>query len=178
MTNPLEAVSNVYRRVIHAIAWGKSTAPSNETGTVATVQVSYMNGFQLSTDQVMQNYGFASATLPGCDHLRVAGDGNSSKGVIVASNDNRHRPINMQAGESQMYDNKLNSFYLENGEAANIYIGGVLIFSVTAGGALLNGSLTVTQNVLGGTGATGSFSTPDGNIVTCENGIITNITDS
>jgi len=46
---------------------------------------------------------------------------------------------------------------------------------VRKGGIKVEGSLATTENLSAGNGATGSFTTPTGQIVTVENGIVTNI---
>lgn len=64
-----------------------------------------------------------------------------------------------------------------------IYYGGFLpkseptvIIDVGTAGVFVTGSIDVTDNLTVGNGATGTFSTPTGQTVTVQNGIVTNIT--
>ena len=65
--------------------------------------------------------------------------------------------------------------------ADGIYLGGLLnpvpavAIQFGGGAIIINGALTTTSNLVAGNGATGSFTTGTGNIVTVQDGIITNI---
>jgi len=51
----------------------------------------------------MQEYGFASVPLPGCEALAVFQGGNRSDGIVVATEDQRYRPKDLQSGEAVLY---------------------------------------------------------------------------
>lgn len=126
------------RRIRSMLGIGRATAPSVE-GPTPEVQLSFIgtaNAGPELRDGVpsMQNYGFASATLPGCDYAVAFLSGDRSKGVAVASNDRRYRPTALKTGEAMMYDNIGQQVYLSQ---AGVVITGAPSITLSAGGHTL-----------------------------------------
>jgi len=51
----------------------------------------------------MQEYGFSSKALEGCEALAVFQGGNRDHGMVVATEDWRYRPKDLQSGEAALY---------------------------------------------------------------------------
>ncbi|MBM9401541.1 phage baseplate assembly protein [Gluconacetobacter azotocaptans] len=96
MTAPILRVA---RRVAMAIGIGRQTADTDESRTTATVQVA-LPGSELRSDVPMvQLYGYASRPVPGSDLIVLFQGGDRSRGVAIASGDQRNRPNDLQPGE-------------------------------------------------------------------------------
>jgi phage gp45-like len=157
-------IDRLARRVMSMLGVGRSTAPSLE-GATPSIQVSFIgtaNAGPELRDEIpsMQIYGFASATLPGCDYAVGFLSGDKSKGVALATNDRRYRPASLKSGESVMYDNLGRMIYLSasgiviNGNGSTVQIEGsaVTITGPTTinGNTTIDGNLTVTGDLTGG----------------------------
>lgn len=128
-------IESIARRVLMMIGVGRSTTASVEGATPA-VQLALLgtkNAGPEIKDGIpsMQLFGFASATLPGCDYAVGFLSGDRTKGVALASNDRRYRPSTLAPGESMMYDNAGNQVYLS---AQGVKITGADSITLSAGG--------------------------------------------
>jgi phage gp45-like len=157
----------MYARIRHMVGIGRTTAPPNDAGNIQTVQVQFDNLRTKDNTPVAFHFGFSACLPNGTDVITVALGGDGSGHVIVASNNQSLRPLNLQPGESMVYDAFGNSIYLK-GESD-------IIATALAQMLVTSPSLTTTGNVVAGNGASGSFTTPTGQVVTVQNGIITNI---
>ena len=105
------ALERVYRRVLMLVARCRVTS-SMDGGPVRQLQV------QFSADEVhdgveqIQEYGFASRPLPGCDAAALFVAGDRVQGIIVGTNDQRYRPKGLQPGDVMIYDWRGNSILL------------------------------------------------------------------
>lgn len=168
---------DAWRRQLMASSIPISSAPTNETGSGQTVQLTHRTGELQDGVQSMQLYGFASSPNSGTDHLVIYLEGDRNKGVAIASNDQRVRPKNMAGGEVQIYDASGQFFYLKTGKSALInainecviQIDGTPIVTITPGG------VTTVGNLVAGNGATGTFTDATGKVITVQDGIVTNI---
>jgi phage gp45-like len=143
-------IERLANRIKSIIGVGRSTTSSQEAAT-ATVQVAFVgtaNGGQELRDgvPVMQQYGIASATLPGCDYAVTFISGDKTKGVAVASNDRRYRPTTLKAGEVMVHDNLGRQIYLS---AAGIVINGNGAPVTINANVQVNGTITATGDIVG-----------------------------
>lgn len=67
------------------------------------VQVKLLDGEVCNNVDRVQEYGFTSVPLPGAEGIYLALGGSRDNGVIVASDDRRYRPKNLQPGEVALY---------------------------------------------------------------------------
>ncbi|GAN90959.1 bacteriophage related protein [Gluconobacter frateurii M-2] len=170
----LDVIPRLARRVAMGLGLGRQLADTNESGGTPTIQVVLPGGEIRSDVPLLQQYGFRSRPVPGSDMLAVFQAGDRSRGVVVATGDQRGRPTDLQPGEVCVYHPKTGSRILLNKS------GGVEISAsdgnITLNGdAVISGNLEVYGNAIVETGATGSFTTNAGNTITVRNGIITNI---
>ncbi|GBQ84058.1 bacteriophage protein [Gluconacetobacter johannae DSM 13595] len=157
MTAPILRVA---RRVAMAIGIGRQTANTDESRTTATVQVALPGGELHSDVPMVQLYGFASRPVPGSDLIVLFQGGDRSRGVAIASGDQRNRPTDLQPGEACL-------FHPASGNR---------VWMKADGSIAHNAPVVESSDVLrAGNGATGSFTTPTGLTVTVRDGIITNI---
>jgi phage gp45-like len=139
---------------------------------------------------VLQHYGFSSNPPPGSDAAIIALGGDANQVLVIATG-NREFRIPMPSGGAVIHDNDGHFIKIIPGQG--IHSLGVLLQdgdSTINGETLVNGNMTVvapanvildapavstTGNLAAGTGATGSFTTPTGDVVTVQAGVITNI---
>lgn len=153
----LASLHRQYRRSALTIRRGRVNIV-DDTGAVQKIQLT------ISADELRDNtpklavYGFCSNPLPGADAVIAYVGGDQSNGVVIATGDQRYRLLNLRPGESGMHDNLGQKIYLSQ-----------------AGIEITSPGTSTSGNLVAGTGASGSFTTPTGQIVTVQNGIITNI---
>lgn len=153
----MDYLARLTRRIQHMVRPAKQTMNSIETGVVSKLQCQH-NQWEIREINVAQNYGFASATLQGCDLMTINISGDNSAGVVIASNDQAHRPKGMAPGESQMHDNKLQSIYLKTDGSIHISANHEVditcdtLTHITAPTVLVTGDLHVTGAIIAGFG--------------------------
>ncbi|AQS88276.1 bacteriophage protein [Neoasaia chiangmaiensis NBRC 101099] len=134
-------MTRLARRISMALGIGRQTADTNESTSTPTVQVA-LNGGELRSDVPMvQLYGFASRSVPGSDVIVVFQDGDRSRGVAVATGDQRNRPTDLQPGEVCV-------FHPQTGSRIWMKADGSIAIVPHNGQALLDGTLTVTKDVI------------------------------
>jgi phage gp45-like len=149
-------ISKIYKRVQGIMSVGVITNNSTETNGTRTTQVSQYNGAQ-TIDNVphIQEYGFASAPLPGCSKIGISISGDKNNLVIIGTNDKKHRPINLAAGDVQLHDST-QAVHLVYGDhidviasnAINIIVGGVNVMTITSSGITMNVPLSVMGTII------------------------------
>ena len=101
-------IERLARRILMAIGVGRATAPTIETGPTQIVQAAFpgdlISGQDLKEVPSVQSFGFASALKAGADVVALFLSGDRSKGVVIASNDQRYRPTGLLPGEVMIYD--------------------------------------------------------------------------
>ena len=127
-------ISRIARRIGVVIGIGRLTAATVETGSVQTVQAAFpgsaTNGPDLREMPSLQLFGFRSSPKPGADVVAVFLSGDRSKGVVIASGDQRFRITVLASGDSVMED----AF----GHAIHM----------SAAGIAVQGTMTVTGDVI------------------------------
>ncbi len=139
MTAPLLRVA---RRVAMALGIGRQTADTDESQTTATVQVALPGGELRSDVPLVQLYGYASRPVPGSDLIVVFQGGDRSRGVAIASGDQRGRPTDLQPGEVCLY-------HPRTGSRIWMKADGSILIAPQNGKTALTGDLTVSGAVTG-----------------------------
>lgn len=117
----MSGVAGLFRRIANMLAIGRTRVAPVESGTIAKVQAS-LGGLQTRDGTpIFQSFGFASSLPINTDVVFVCISGDTSNGVIIASNHQSFRPKGMKAGEAMIYDNLGQSIYLSQ---AGIVING------------------------------------------------------
>ncbi|NMY09040.1 phage baseplate assembly protein [Pseudomonas veronii] len=130
-------LQRMMRRIQLATGWGRVTF-SDDSKTVQLLQVKLNDSETRDGTPRIAEFGFTSRPPEGSDVLMVFLGGDRSKGVVVATAHQGSRPMNLQEGESMLYDLRGKSIYLTKS-------GGIII---EAGGTpvTVNNATTVTIN--------------------------------
>jgi phage gp45-like len=165
-----ETVRRLSLRAQHTIKNGRQVEASNETGVVQGIRLKH-NSRDTRDVASLQMYGFASAPIAGADHVTVQIAGDSSNGFIIASNDQRFRPQNLNPGASQMHDMNGDYMMLDNLNVTIFTAGTVTVMAPTVhftGNVVVDGDVKAgavslrTHNHGGVQGGTGTTSIPIG----------------
>jgi len=120
---------------------GRITANTNETMATPTTQVALPGGNMRSDLPLLQDYGFASRPVPGSDATVIFQSGDRSRGVIVATGDQRNRPTDLQPGEVCLYHPQTKSRIWLKAD-------GSIELAPANGKITMTGTLTVTEDVV------------------------------
>ena len=109
------------------------------------VQVAALADEILDRVERLQQYGFTSVPLPGGSALVVCVGGNRSHPIVVATDDARYRPVDLQPGEVAIYTQGGVRINLKTGNLVEI----VAATKIKLHSALveITGALTVAGNV-------------------------------
>ncbi len=113
----------------------------DDAQALQSLQIGAMAGENLDDAERFQEYGFSSAPLSGAEAVAVFPNGDRSHPLVVATDDRRHRPTGLAAGEVVLYSHNGDQIKLEDGN----------IVTVTAGTTLRLGGATATDAVVKGT---------------------------
>ncbi|WP_081434694.1 phage baseplate assembly protein domain-containing protein [Gluconacetobacter diazotrophicus] len=158
----------------------KKESLSMDTQTDTSVSYSQIRGVGNGTYNyvpIVSNYGFTSVPLSGADAITLNPYGRDDNKLVIGTHDARYHPIGLSAGETQIYDDAKQSVYLTSGndinitsnQSLNIIVNGNKVVSVRGGSVYVNG------NLIPSNGWSGSFSTPLGQTVRVDSGIITDV---
>lgn len=170
------ALERLYRRMQQVVGFGKVTAPPNDAGPAMMLQFALNNISMRDGVPYLGNFGLSAPPPVGSDVVTVCLAGDPSNGLVVASNHQGLRPRNLKPGETILY----NAFSL----AIKLDQTAGIVMTANDLAVLINGAALVflqapstiaTGNLVVGAGASGSFTTPLGQVVTVQDGIIINI---
>ncbi len=114
---------------------------ADETSGRQRLQISALPGEVLDQVETVHQYGFASSPLPGALAVAIMPHGARDSAIVVGTDDARHRPKGLQAGEACVYTNAGNYVLLKADGSITIKApGGVKII----GDLLVTGSITAT----------------------------------
>ena len=94
--NPLQRLA---ARVSMALGIGRQTSDTDESQGTATLQAALPAGELRSDLPLVQQFGFCSRPIPGCDVIVAYQSGDRSKGVVIATGHQPSRPQDLQPGE-------------------------------------------------------------------------------
>lgn len=136
------ALTRTARRVMMALGVGRQTADTNETPNTPTVQVALAADELRSDVPIMQEYGLASRPVPGSDLLVAFIGGDRTRGVVVATGDQRGRPRDLQPGEVCL-------FHPPTGSRIWLKADGSIAIVPANGKTAATGDLTVSGTITG-----------------------------
>lgn len=128
------------RRVAMAMGIGRQTADTDESRGTATMQVALPGGELRSDLPHLQLYGFASRPQPGADAVVMFQSGDRSRGVVVASGDQRYRPADLAPGDACLYHFTGSRIWLK--------ADGSILLAPANGQVSLTGTLNVSTDVV------------------------------
>lgn len=109
------------QRVRHSIGLALLDLIAPHSGLLRA-QVKIVGGGS-ATGNVMQNYGHASVPPAGAQGVKLAIGGNPNHIVIVAMDDGRSRPDDLQAGDSCLWTEQGDRVWIKNGRIIAINAG-------------------------------------------------------
>ena len=133
-------VLRLARRVVNALGIGWQNADTDESRGTATMQVSLPGGELRNDVPLLQHYGFASRPTPGADALVVFQSGDRGRGVVVATGDQRYRPLDLQPGDCCLYHS--------SGSRVMLHADGSISLLPSSGTVGLTGTLDVSVDVI------------------------------
>lgn len=146
-----------------------TSASPDESGVSGKVQARTPDGLRTYDDTpVMQQYGFASALPVGSVVFRFCVGGDTGKGVCVASAHKESRPRGLKPGQSMQYDQAGNGVLAGND--------GVVTATAASGVSVAAAGLNVDGNIRFANGATGTLSSPTGQMAVVRSGLVHTIT--
>ena len=165
--NPIDYAERLFRRVQNMVQVGTSTTAAIDSGNAQTVQVKTHRAMTRDGVPVLYVFGVSSSPPVGSDLvvLNVAGD--SSNGFVISTAHKASRPRDLLPGQTALYDQAGSQLHLDNA--------GTAALQAATAATVASPAIEASGNVGVGSGATGSFTTPTGQVVTVRDGIITNI---
>lgn len=92
----------------------------NSTGQIQTVQARALAGEQLQDNELFQHYGFTSTPLPGTMAVILPLGGNTSHGVIIATEHGSYRLVGLKPGEVALYTDEGAKIVLKRGRIIDV----------------------------------------------------------
>jgi phage gp45-like len=153
----------------------QSTSPGQD-GSIGTAQLSFPTGEVHDEAPIAQTFGFASASPLGTDHITLHVQGDRTSSISIATNHQGYRTKGLKEGDSAQYDIRGQTITLGPGGLVIDGNGKGLKLTIrNAPNVTIEQNVHVEGNLTVSSGATGSFTTPLGQTVTVQDGIITNI---
>jgi len=144
-------MSSAYEQLLNRLKnlFGTGIATRVETGIV---QLRLATGIINDRIKRVHNYGFMSRPLPGAKGYTLFVGGDTSRGIAVCIEDERHQ-MELAPGDVAMLDDKGNLIHFHSG---GIKVIGVQTFELTVPKTVINsqvqinGGLTTTEDVVAG----------------------------
>lgn len=174
MSAAIAAIERLYRRILMIVGRGRIKT-GRDDGPAQLLQVRLGPLETIDNLPRLAEYGFNSTPPAETDAIVLFAGGNRSDGVIIATGSQKFRMRSLKSGEVSISDDQGQSIYLTR--TGIVINGGGFPVSVTNAPAITldSAQVTMTGNASVGSGATGSFTTPMGNTVIVQDGIVTNI---
>lgn len=74
-----------------------------DSGRIQTVQARLLDGETHDDVERVQQYGFSSVPEAGAEGVVIFAGGNRDHGLVIATDDRRYRPVNLQDGDVCIY---------------------------------------------------------------------------
>jgi phage baseplate assembly protein V len=92
----------------------------NSSEAIQTVQAEGLAGEQLQDNELMQHYGFTSRPLPGSTAVVIPLGGQTSHGVIIATEHGKYRLTELESGEVAIYTDEETKIVLKRGRLIEV----------------------------------------------------------
>ncbi len=141
----------MHPRLNNLVKIGTLSAPSDESGGAAKLQVKYNDQETHGGIPHLQSFGLVSVPVEGARVATLCLNHDNSNKFALGVIDPTFRPTNLNPGETQLHDNSGQSVYLANGgtvsvaagKEVKIIIGGTVVLDLTASACTINVPLTV-----------------------------------
>lgn len=162
----------------HLISTGTISNTINTEDTIHKCQVTSYSG-QVVHDQrpMYGTWGYASVPPLNSQAITLSAYGHTNNKLVIGTHDVNTHPKNLKEGEVQLYDTKGQVIYFQDQTAISVSANNEV--TITIGGVematIQSGTMTLTNSLVVGNGASGYFSDQNGKLITVQAGIITNI---
>lgn len=136
-----QVINELKRKILLAVGIGILRI-IDDTKKIQKCQISLMDNETHSNIDRYQEYGFSSVPLPGAQAVAVSIAGSRDNSIIIATEDGRYRPLNLNAGEVTIYNHLGDKIVIKQNRTIEI----------TAPNVIINGNLQVTGNILDNSG--------------------------
>lgn len=137
-----QLINELKRKILLAVGIGILRI-IDDTKKIQKCQISLMDNETHSGVDRYQEYGFSSVPLPGAQAVAVSIAGSRDNSIIIATEDGRYRPLNLNAGEVVIYNQFGDKIIIKQNRTIEI----------TAPNVIINGNLQVTGNILDNSGS-------------------------
>ncbi|GCE89431.1 bacteriophage protein [Komagataeibacter diospyri] len=138
----ISSVMRTMRRVMMMVGIGRLLADTNENRSTPTVQAALAAGEIRGDVPLMQEYGLASRPVPGSDAIIIFVGGDRTRGIAIATGDQRGRPTDLQPGEVCLY-------HPRTGSRIWLKADGSIALNPANGKTAVTGDLTATGTITG-----------------------------
>ncbi|GCE83072.1 phage baseplate assembly protein domain-containing protein [Komagataeibacter diospyri] len=138
----ISSAMRTMRRVMMMVGIGRLLADTNETPGTPTVQVALAAGEIRGDVPLMQQYGLTSRPVPGSDAIVIFVGGDRTRGIAIATGDQRGRPTDLQPGEVCLY-------HPQTGSRIWLKADGSIALDPSNGKTAVTGDLTATGTITG-----------------------------
>ncbi|MGE4752463.1 phage baseplate assembly protein V [Yersinia enterocolitica] len=111
ITAALNRIRRAFRAVLTRV---------NSSGQIQTVQARGLAGERLQDNELFQHYGFTSNPLPGTMAVILPLGGNTSHGVIIATEHGAYRLAGLKPGEVALYTDEGAKIVLKRGRIIDV----------------------------------------------------------
>lgn len=136
-----QLINELKRKILLAVGIGILRI-IDDTKKIQKCQISLMDNETHSNVDRYQEYGFSSVPLPGAQAVAVSIAGSRDNSIIIATEDGRYRPLNLNPGEVTIYNQLGDKIVIKQNRTIEI----------TAPNVIINGNLQVTGNILDNSG--------------------------
>ncbi|GAB31459.1 putative bacteriophage related protein [Acetobacter pasteurianus subsp. pasteurianus LMG 1262 = NBRC 106471] len=146
MASPLQRLG---RRVMMALGLARQTSDTDESRSTPTMQLALAAGEMRSDVPLLQEYGFRSRPTSGCDAAVLFQGGDRTRGVVIATGDQRHPPPGLQRGEVCVFSPTMGSSIIMKADGSISIDAGEKKINVACGGMNVSGDITSTGTITG-----------------------------
>ena len=143
-------VESVFRRVQHALGFGRTGTDPDDSGDIQTVQVLRNELQRLEAVPVAFPWGFSSVAPAGSTPVHLATAGDLANGVVVSKSHPASRPRNQAVGTTILYD--LIGTLLRLTNDGNATFSGTGTLTLDFPKIVINGQVLASGNVTAGVG--------------------------
>lgn len=118
----IQLFKELQRKVLMMVASAVIEKINDDSG-IQKNQVSVLQNEVHSDYDRVQEYGFSSVPLAGCQAIIVCVGGSRDHGAVIATEDTRYRPKNLNPGEVQVYNDKGDYVKFKDGRIMEVVAG-------------------------------------------------------
>lgn len=139
-----QLINELKRKILLAVGIGILRI-IDDTKKIQKCQISLMDNETHSNVDRYQEYGFSSVPLPGAQAVAVSIAGSRDNSIIIATEDGRYRPLNLNPGEVTIYNQFGDKIVIKQNRTIEITAPNIKLI----GNVRIEGNLETTGNIDG-----------------------------